>query len=180
MIIEKTDIPDLLLIKPKVYKDERGYFFENYSQNMFHANGITDVFVQENQSMSHKGVLRGLHFQAPPFAQSKLIRVIRGAVLDVVVDIRKNSSYYGKSYCIELNENNNWMLYIPEGFAHGFLTLEDHTIFVYKCGNYYHKPSEGGIMWNDPDLNIEWKITAPILSEKDKNNMLFRDFISPF
>ncbi|MFN4121996.1 MAG: dTDP-4-dehydrorhamnose 3,5-epimerase [Flavobacteriales bacterium] len=180
MIVELTDITGLLLIKPKVFEDERGYFFENYSKKAFHDAGIKDDFVQENQSLSQKGVLRGLHFQAPPFAQSKLIRVIRGSVFDVVVDIRSNSAHYGQSFCVELNETNKWMLYVPEGFAHGFLTLEDNTIFAYKCGNYYQKDSEGGIMWNDDELAISWGVDNPILSEKDKNNIVFSKFKSPF
>ena len=137
-------------------------------------------FVQDNQSLSQKGVLRGLHFQAPPYAQAKLVRVISGAVLDVVVDIRKNSPTYGKHFDIELNAENKIMFFIPAGFAHGFATLADQTLFAYKCSNYYNKNSEGTILWNDPDLNINWNIENPLLSEKDLTGKSLRDFVSPF
>jgi dTDP-4-dehydrorhamnose 3,5-epimerase len=180
MEIIKTEIPDLLIIQPKVFEDERGYFFESYSKKLFEENGINAEFVQDNQSLSHTGVLRGLHFQNPPFAQGKLVRAIKGAILDVAVDIRKNSPAYGKHLSIELNESNKTMLWIPEGFAHGFLTLADHTIFSYKCTNLYNKASEGSIYWNDPDLAINWMIKDPILSEKDKAPNPFRDFKSMF
>jgi len=180
MKIIETPLKGLYIIEPKVFKDERGYFYESYNQKMFQNAGITDIFVQDNQSLSQKNVIRGLHFQSPPYAQAKLVRVIRGAVLDVVVDIRKNSPTYGKHYAIELSEENFLMLYIPIGFAHGFATLEDNTIFAYKCSNFYNKESEDTILWNDPDLNINWNIQNPILSEKDKKGKLFRDFISPF
>jgi dTDP-4-dehydrorhamnose 3,5-epimerase len=180
MKIIETPLKGLYVIKPKVFKDERGYFYESYNQKMFQNAGITDIFVQDNQSFSQKNVVRGLHFQSPPFAQAKLVRVIKGAVLDVVVDIRKNSPTYGKHYAIELTEENFLMLYVPVGFAHGFATLEDNTIFAYKCSNFYNKESENTILWNDPDLNINWNFKNPILSEKDKNGKLFRDFISPF
>jgi dTDP-4-dehydrorhamnose 3,5-epimerase len=180
MKIIETPLKGLYVIEPKVFKDERGYFYESYNQKMFQNAGITDIFVQDNQSFSQKNVVRGLHFQSPPFAQAKLVRVIKGAVLDVVVDIRKNSPTYGKHYAIELTEENFLMLYIPIGFAHGFATLEDNTIFAYKCSNFYNKEFEDTILWNDPDLNINWNIQNPILSEKDKKGKLFRDFISPF
>jgi dTDP-4-dehydrorhamnose 3,5-epimerase len=180
MKIIETPLKGLYVIEPKVFKDERGYFYESYNQKIFQNAGITDIFVQDNQSLSQKNVVRGLHFQSPPFAQAKLVRVIKGAVLDVVVDIRKNSPTYGKHYAIELTEENFLMLYIPIGFAHGFATLEDNTIFAYKCSNFYNKESEDTILWNDPDLNINWNFKNPILSEKDKNGKLFRDFISPF
>lgn len=180
MNITETPIKGLIIIEPKVFKDERGYFYESFNQKIFDALGIKETFVQDNQSLSQKNVVRGLHFQNPPYAQAKLVRVIKGAVLDVVVDIRKNSSTYGKSFSIELTENNFLMLYIPVGFAHGFATLEDHTIFSYKCSNYYNKNSEDTILWNDKDLNIDWKIQHPILSEKDKNGKAFRDFVSLF
>ena len=137
-------------------------------------------FVQDNESMSSKGVLRGLHFQNSPYSQGKLIRVIKGEVLDVAVDLRKNSATYGKYYKLLMNEDNKLMFYIPEGFAHGFLTLKDDTVFSYKCTNFYNKQSEGGIMWNDTTLNIDWNIKNPIISEKDKNNISFADFNSPF
>lgn len=180
MEIEHLFIPGLKLIHPRVFEDARGYFYESYNYNRFCEGGITEHFVQDNQSLSQAGVLRGMHFQVGEFAQSKLVRVIKGSVLDVAVDIRKGSPTYGKHYAIELNEKNKLMLYVPVGIAHGFLTLEDETIFSYKCGNFYHKPSEQGIMWDDPDLNIQWNIADPLLSEKDKENLQFRDFDSPF
>jgi dTDP-4-dehydrorhamnose 3,5-epimerase len=180
MEIIRFDLPNLILIKPTVFEDSRGYFYESYSKSKFQEIGIIDDFVQSNQSLSQSGVLRGLHFQLPPFAQSKLVRVIKGSVLDVVVDIRKNSPTYGKHVSTVLNEQNKHLLYIPVGFAHGFLTLENETIFSYKCGNVYNKAYESGIMWNDIDLNINWNIEAPVLSEKDKINVAFSDFNSPF
>lgn len=180
MEIIRTELNGLLLIKPKVFEDNRGYFFEPYNKKVFENAGVKTDFVQDNQSLSGKNVLRGLHFQAPPFAQGKLVRVISGAVVDVAVDIRKNSPTYGKHYSVELNESNKWMLYLPEGFAHGFVTLTDNTIFAYKCTNYYNKESEGCVLWNDPDLNIQWGISYPILSEKDTIGQQFKNFISPF
>jgi dTDP-4-dehydrorhamnose 3,5-epimerase len=180
MKFELLEIPDLILIHPRVYEDERGYFFESFNKNNFTEAGITEEFVQDNQSLSQPGVLRGLHFQTGAFAQSKLVRVIKGAVLDVAVDIRKGSPTYGKHFSVELNETNKLMLYIPIGFAHGFLTLAEDTIFSYKCGNVYNKASENGIMWDDPDLNIYWNILNPILSDKDKTNENFTSFKSPF
>lgn len=180
MRIELLPIEGLALIHPRVFEDDRGYFFESYSRKEFEAAGIVDDFVQSNQSLSQKNVLRGLHFQVPPFAQSKLVRVIKGSVLDVAVDIRKGSPTYGRHYSTVLSEQNKLMFYIPVGFAHGFLTLEDDTIFSYKCGNYYSKPCEQGIAWDDPQVAIEWNATNPILSEKDRNNQAFADFQSPF
>ena len=180
MQITTTPIPDLLIVQPKVFEDARGYFYESYSKSLFEIHGIKEDFVQDNQSLSQAGVLRGLHFQNPPYAQGKLVRVIKGAILDVAVDIRKNSPTYGKHFLIELNEKNKTMLWIPAGFAHGFLTLEDDTIFSYKCTNYYNKASEGCIMWNDKDLEINWNIENPTLSEKDKLGTPFREFESHF
>ena len=180
MKLIETPIKDLFVIQPKVFEDERGYFFESFQNKIFTDAGIHVNFVQDNQSLSQKGVLRGLHFQAPPFAQGKLVRVIKGAVLDVVVDIRKNSKTYGQTFTIELNEKNKSMLWIPEGFAHGFSTLENNTIFFYKCTNYYSKASEGCVLWNDLTLNIDWKIENPLLSEKDKIGTPFNNFVSPF
>lgn len=180
MIFEKTPIEGLLIIKPTVFEDERGHFFESYKKQLFHENGIDVQFVQDNQSLSQKNVLRGLHFQQPPFAQAKLIRVIKGAVIDVAVDIRKNSPTYGKHCLIELSEYNKILFYIPAGFAHGFLTLEDNTIFTYKCSNYFNKQSEGALLWNDEQLAINWDVNNPILSEKDKMSVAFADFVSPF
>lgn len=180
MQIIKTEISGLFIIQPRIFEDSRGYFFESYNKKAFVENGINVDFVQDNQSLSHKGVLRGLHFQAPPFAQGKLLSVTKGAVLDVAVDFRKNSPTYGKHVALELTEKNKTMFWIPEGFAHGFLTLEDNTIFTYKCTNFYNKASETCIIWNDPQIGIDWGITNPILSEKDKEGVLFNSFISPF
>ncbi|MCF8302205.1 MAG: dTDP-4-dehydrorhamnose 3,5-epimerase [Bacteroidales bacterium] len=180
MKITPSSIPDVLIIEPRVFEDSRGYFFEAYNQEKFYEQGLNMEFVQDNESKSQKGVLRGLHFQKPPFAQGKLIRVIKGAVLDVAVDIRKESPFYGKWITEILSEQNKRMVYIPEGFAHGFLTLEDETIFFYKCTQFYNKESEGSIRWNDPDLDIRWDFPDPVLSEKDKNAPLFKDFDSPF
>lgn len=180
MNFEKNSISGLCVITPRVFDDPRGYFFESYSKKSFVDAGITDDFVQSNQSLSQKGVLRGLHFQTPPHAQSKLVRVIQGSVLDVAVDVRKNSPTYGQHFSIVLSAENKKMFYVPVGFAHGFLTLEDNTIFSYKCGNYYNKASEQGILWNDTSLNIDWGIIDPILSEKDLVNSRFLDFDSPF
>ena len=180
MEIIKTQIPGLLKIKPDVFEDERGYFFESYNREKFVQAGINYKFVQDNESKSQKGVLRGLHFQNPPHAQGKLVRVMKGAVLDVAVDIRKNSPTYGKWASIELSESNKMMYWIPPGFAHGFVTLENNTVFFYKCTNVYNKQSEGSIRWNDPDLNIDWKTKNPVLSEKDKIAPFFKDFESKF
>jgi len=180
MKIIETPLKGLLIIEPQVFKDERGYFYESYNQEKFFKAGIRDVFVQDNQSLSQKNVVRGLHFQHPPYAQAKLVRVIKGSVYDVVVDIRKDSPTYGQSFGIELTEENFLMLYVPIGFAHGFATLQDNTIFAYKCSAFYNKTSEDTILWNDPTLNIDWKVQNPILSEKDKRGKLFQHFQSPF
>ncbi|MBN8695942.1 MAG: dTDP-4-dehydrorhamnose 3,5-epimerase [Bacteroidetes bacterium] len=180
MEITKTPLEGLLIIQPKVFEDDRGHFFESYNKNVFLQNGINVDFVQDNQSLSQAGVLRGLHFQNPPFAQGKLVRVIKGSVLDIAVDIRKNSKTYGEHFAITLNEQNKTQFWIPEGFAHGFLTLENNTIFSYKCTNYYNKASEGCILWNDSDLHIDWNINNPILSEKDKAGEIFKNFNSQF
>lgn len=180
MQVIKTPINDLLILLPTVFEDPRGYFFESYNKQLFLNNKIDVEFVQDNQSLSQTGVLRGLHFQNPPYAQGKLVRVIKGAVLDIAVDIRKNSTTYGKHFSIELNEKNKTMLWIPVGFAHGFLTTENDTIFSYKCTNFYHKQSEDTIYWNDADIGINWGIKNPTLSEKDKTGKKFKDFTSPF
>jgi dTDP-4-dehydrorhamnose 3,5-epimerase len=180
MTIEHTSIEGLRIITPKVFEDERGYFFESYNAKIFQENGIHTHFVQDNQSLSQKNVLRGLHFQNPPYAQGKLVRVIKGSVLDVVVDIRKESPTYGKHFAIEISEKNKKQLWIPVGFAHGFLTLEDNTIFSYKCTNYYHKESEGSVLWNDSSLRIDWGIQNPILSAKDITATPFDQFESLF
>jgi len=170
----------LYLIKPKVFEDHRGHFFESFREDVLKNLGVITNFVQDNQSLSQKGILRGLHFQAHPFPQGKLVRVIKGAVLDVALDIRKDSDTYGKFVCVELTEKNRNMLYIPPGFAHGFLTLEDNTIFAYKCTEYYHPEVEGGVLWNSPELNIPWNIENPVLSAKDIDLPSFSEFISPF
>jgi len=180
MQIIETPIKDLLVIQPLVFRDERGYFFESFNHSRFLCYGLDLHFVQDNESKSQKGVLRGLHFQAPPYSQGKLVRVIKGSVMDVAVDIRKDSPTYGKHFDLVLTEENKTMLWIPPGFAHGFVTLEDDTIFSYKCTNLYNKESEGSIRWNDEKLNINWGIDDPILSEKDKVSPLFNEFVSPF
>lgn len=180
MKVISEEIPGLKLIQPNVFEDPRGYFYESYNAKQLADIGIENQFVQDNQSLSHKGVLRGLHFQAPPMGQGKLVRVVKGSVYDVAVDIRKNSPTYGQHYGVELNETNKLLFWVPAGFAHGFCTLEDHTIFSYKCTEYYDPKSEAGIMWNDSDLGIDWNIESPILSGKDENNTLFSSFNSPF
>lgn len=168
MEISNTPIEGLKIVEPKVWGDARGYFFESYSEAAFKAAGLPTDFVQDNQSLSAKGILRGLHYQKPPYAQGKLVRVIKGAVLDVVVDLRASSPTYGQHFAIELNEDNKTMFWIPPGFAHGFLTLADDTIFVYKVTGLYNKESEGGLLWNDPALVINWGIENPLLSDKDR------------
>ncbi|HIA10849.1 MAG TPA: dTDP-4-dehydrorhamnose 3,5-epimerase [Flavobacteriales bacterium] len=180
MHVETTKINDLLIIHPDVYEDDRGYFFESYNRRSFADINLEIDFVQDNESLSQINVLRGLHFQDPPHTQAKLIRVIQGSILDVAVDIRRNSSTYGKNFTIELSAKNRKMFFLPKGFAHGFLTLEDDTIFAYKCSTYYQKQSERTILWNDPVLNIEWGIDNPILSNKDQEGQLFHSFKSSF
>jgi len=180
MEIIETKIEGLLIIKPQVFNDERGYFFESFNEDKFKDLGLASAFVQDNESKSQKNVLRGLHFQKPPFAQGKLVRVIKGSVLDVAVDLRPDSPTYGQWEAVELTEENKLMYWIPPGFAHGFVTLEDDTIFSYKCTNVYNKESEGSIQWNDADLCIDWKIENPILSEKDLVSPGFDGFVSPF
>ena len=179
MILEQTDINDVILITPRVYKDERGYFMESYNQKKVDKL-IKDKFVQDNESLSNKNVLRGLHLQVPPYAQAKLIRVIKGSILDVAVDLRRSSSTYGKHFKHILSGENKKQLYIPKGFAHGFLSLEDGTILNYKCSNYYYADSESSIAWNDPDLSIDWGILDPILAEKDRLAENFATFENPF
>jgi dTDP-4-dehydrorhamnose 3,5-epimerase len=180
MEIIETKLKGVRVIKPRVFEDARGYFLESYNRNVFAEAGLNMDFVQDNQSLSQKGVLRGLHFQNQPYAQGKLVRVITGAVLDVAVDIRKNSPTYGQWFGLELTEKNKWMMYIPEGFAHGFATLEDNTVFSYKCTNFYNKASEDCILWNDPDLAINWHLKDPLLSEKDLQGKKMKDFVSLF
>ncbi|MGB0431403.1 MAG: dTDP-4-dehydrorhamnose 3,5-epimerase [Bacteroidia bacterium] len=180
MKIVATEIPDVKLIIPTVYKDHRGYFMESYRESALKDLGININFVQDNQSLSGKGILRGLHFQAPPFSQAKLVKVVQGAVLDVAVDIRANSPTYGQHVKQLLSTKNMHQLLIPKGFAHGFVTLEEDTVFQYKCGNYYNKESEGSIYWNDSQLNIDWGVKDPIISEKDEEAPKFNDFVTPF
>ena len=182
MKFTETKIKDLFLIEPKLWRDDRGYFYESYSKKAFEEAGIYADFVQDNQSLSEKGALRGLHAQKDPSAQGKLVRVIKGRVLDVAVDIRKNSPTYGEHVIAELSGENHKMFWVPPGFLHGFVTLEDDTIFTYKVTNLYDKSSEIGVIWNDKDLGIDWGIAASevILSDKDKELQGFRDFVSPF
>ena len=179
MILEKTNIEDIILLTPRVYEDDRGYFMESYNQKKVEIL-IKDRFVQDNESESHKNVLRGLHFQLPPHAQSKLIRVIKGSILDIAVDLRKDSSTYGKHFKHILSGENKKQLYIPIGFAHGFLSLEDNTILNYKCSDYYNANAEASILWNDPDLAIDWGVDNPILAEKDQLAENFVTFENPF
>lgn len=162
----KTKLAGVIEIIPRIFEDDRGYFYETYNIEKFRENGIPVDFLQDNQSFSTKGVVRGLHFQRAPFGQGKLVRVIQGAVLDVVVDIRPDSPTYGQYDSFLLTAENKKMVYLPEGFAHGFSTLED-AIFSYKCTNVYDKASEGGILYNDPDLNIDWQVSDPVVSDKD-------------
>lgn len=180
MDIIETRLKGVLLIKPRVFEDARGYFFESYNAGAFRKAGLDLDFVQDNQSLSQKGVLRGLHFQNPPYAQGKLVRVIAGSVFDVAVDIRKGSPTYGQWFGQELNEKNKWMMYIPEGFAHGFATLENNTIFAYKCTNFYNKEAEDCLLWNDGDIGIDWGIKNPLLSEKDLQGKKLKDLKSQF
>lgn len=177
MKVIETDIEGVVIIEPKVFADERGYFFESFSQKEFEEKVCKTTFVQDNESKSTYGVLRGLHFQMMPYAQSKLVRVVKGSVLDIAVDIRKGSPTFGKHIAAELSEENKLQFFVPRGFAHGFVVLSDEAIFQYKCDNYYAPQSEGGIMWNDPDLNIDWQIPVEdiILSGKDKNNPLLSE-----
>jgi dTDP-4-dehydrorhamnose 3,5-epimerase len=170
MPFETTDIPGVLVFEPRVFEDSRGYFFESYNENVFKEQGIDFRFVQDNQSSSMYGVIRGLHYQLLPYAQAKLVRVLQGKILDVAVDIRKGSPYYGKSFCIELSAENKKQLFIPTGFAHGFSVLSEKAEVFYKCDALYNKESDAGICFNDPSLNINWKIPADkiIVSNKDK------------
>lgn len=167
MVFENLGLSGLVLITPKVFHDSRGFFFESYNHTEFKNHKLNVEFLQDNQSVSHKNTIRGLHFQNPPFEQGKLVRVITGMALDVVVDIRKKSPTYGKHYSIILKGNDNKMLWIPPGFAHGFATLEDNTVFFYKCTAMYNKESESGIKYDDPQLGINWGIENPVLSGKD-------------
>ena len=172
----------MIIIEPRIFKDDRGYFFESFSQREFEEKVCKTTFVQDNESKSSYGVLRGLHFQKPPFAQSKLVRVIKGAVLDVAVDIRKGSPTFGQYVSVELTGENHRQFFIPRGFAHGFSVLSEEVIFQYKCDNFYSPQSEGAIAWNDPDLNIDWRIPAEkvVLSEKDSKHPRLKDWQNMF
>jgi len=182
MQVERFEIEGLLLIKPRVFEDKRGYFFESFNKQEFLRHAALDLdFVQDNESMSDAGVLRGLHLQAPPYEQGKLVRVVQGKVQDVAVDIRKNSPTYGQYHSVILSGENKHQFYVPPGFAHGFAVLENKTLFCYKCTGYYNKESELSIKWNDEDIKIDWGIKNPVLSEKDaKNSVSLSSFKSPF
>ena len=180
MKISKTFIEDLLIIEPQLFKDDRGFFYESYNKKNLDKI-IQIAFVQDNESKSDKGVVRGLHFQKPPYAQTKLVRCICGKILDVAVDLRKNSKTYGKSFSIELSSKNNKQLLVPKGFAHGFQVLSNEAIVNYKVDKYYNPDSDLGIIWNDKDLSIDWKLNIePFLSNKDLKLMSFKDLKSPF
>lgn len=183
MDIIKTDIEGVLIIKPRIFEDSRGYFFESFNKKNFEELiGTTVDFVQDNESKSSKGVMRGLHFQKPPFAQAKLVRCVRGRVLDVAVDIRKGSPTYGRHVAVELTGDNHLQFFIPRGFAHGFAVLSDEALFQYKCDNYYAPQADGGISIEDKSLGIDWRMPTSdvLLSEKDKHHPLLKDFDSPF
>jgi dTDP-4-dehydrorhamnose 3,5-epimerase len=182
MPFTETGFKGLLIFEPKVFEDSRGYFFESFSKRTFAEAGINSEFVQDNESKSQYGVLRGLHYQLPPFAQAKLVRVVEGSVLDVVVDIRQGSPTFGKHFAIEISAENKRQLYIPHGFAHGFAVLSATCIFQYKCDNYYAKDSEGGILYNDPSLGIDWKIDLEkaVVSDKDKGLPLLANCVNTF
>ena len=180
MKIIKTFIDDLFVIKPKLYSDTRGIFFESYSKKIL-DDKININFIQDNESISYLGVIRGLHFQVPPYAQTKLVRCIFGKILDVALDLRKNSKTYGKHFLVKLSSKNNKQILIPKGFAHGFQVLSDSAIVTYKVDNYYNPESDSGLFWNDKDLSIEWdKTLKPIISKKDSKLNSFRNFNSPF
>lgn len=174
-LISEAGISGVLEIHPKIFEDSRGYFFESYREDWLVSRGITHGWIQDNQSFSQKGTVRGLHFQQGSFAQAKLVRVIQGKVKDVVVDLRKGSPTFGETYSVILDAHKHNLLYVPVGFAHGFSVLED-AVFAYKCSNYYHRESEGGILWNDPVLGIDWEVDYPLLSEKDQDWPTLNEF----
>ena len=182
MNIIQTPIEGLLVIEPRVFKDARGYFIETYNEQRYREAGIDAVFVQDNQSCSSYGVVRGLHFQLPPYSQAKLVTCTLGRVLDVAVDLRKDSKTYGQWFATELSEDNHRQFFIPRGFAHGFSVLSEKAVFAYKCDNLYHPEAEGGLLLSDPTLNIDWQVPADkrIISEKDTKHPLFSEFSSPF
>ena len=183
MQVIPTPIEGVFIIEPRVFGDARGYFFESFSARDFACEtGIEVSFVQDNESFSRYGVLRGLHFQIPPHAQSKLVRVVQGAVLDIAVDLRSGSPTYGQHVAVELTAENHRQFFMPKGFAHGFSVLSPEVIFQYKCDEFYHPESEGALAWDDPDLAIDWRLPADkvLLSEKDRHHPSFRSFVSPF
>jgi len=177
--IKQTSLPGLLEIFPRIFPDSRGYFFESFRQDWLDQLGVHESWVQDNQSFSQKGTVRGIHFQRGAHAQAKLVRVIAGKVLDVAVDLRKGSPSFGQVYSTILDTEKNNLLYIPAGFGHGFSVLED-AVFVYKCSNYYHKDSEGGVRWSDPTLGIDWQVSEPIVSEKDQILPTLAEFVVAF
>lgn len=182
MNVIKTPIEGLLIIEPRVFHDARGYFVETYNEQRYREAGVDAIFVQDNQSCSTYGVVRGLHFQKPPYTQAKLVSCTKGRVLDVAVDLRKESPTYGKWYAVELSEENHRQFYIPRGFAHGFSVLSEQAVFTYKCDNLYHPEAEGGLLLSDPDVAIDWQVPEDkrVISEKDTKHPLFKDLISPF
>ncbi len=180
MKVINTELEGVLIIEPNMFFDNRGYFCETYNKTILNIIGQEFEFVQDNESCSKLNVIRGLHFQNPPFEQGKLVRVTHGKVLDIVVDLRKKSKTFAKHISVELSATNNRQLWIPPGFAHGFVSLEDETKLVYKCTKYYNKESEATILWNDRGLNIDWIVNKPIISEKDTMAQTFSDFVSPF
>lgn len=182
MNVIKTPIEGLLIIEPRVFHDARGYFVETYNEQRYREAGVDAAFVQDNQSCSTYGVVRGLHFQKPPYTQAKLVSCTKGRVLDVAVDLRKESPTYGKWYAVELSEVNHRQFYIPRGFAHGFSVLSEQAVFTYKCDNLYHPEAEGGLLLSDPDVAIEWQVPEEmrVISEKDTKHPLFKDLVSPF
>ena len=177
MKVIRTEIPEVVIIEPRIFGDRRGYFFESFSERDFTENVLGVRFVQDNESRSCRGVVRGLHFQLPPHAQGKLVRVVKGRVIDVAVDIRRGSPTFGKYVAVELSEDNHLQLFIPRGFAHGFSVLSEDAVLQYKCDEYYHPESEGALAWDDPDIAVDWKIPAEevILSAKDSGNVRLRD-----
>jgi dTDP-4-dehydrorhamnose 3,5-epimerase len=178
--VEGTGIQGLVVVKPKVFQDPRGFFMETFRSDSFQTLGLPTQFLQDNISKSSKGIVRGLHFQAPPFDQGKLVTAIRGTVLDVVVDIRKDSPSYGETRSFLLTEEDPCFVFVPSGFAHGFSVLSDIALFHYKCTQVYDKASEGGVLWNDPDLNIDWQVDNALVSDKDQELPRFKDLVSPF
>ena len=182
MEVVKTNIEGVVIIEPRVFEDPRGYFFESFSQREFEEKVCKTTFIQDNESKSSYGVLRGLHFQKPPYTQSKLVRVIKGNVLDVAVDIRKGSPTFGKYVAVELSGENKRQFFVPRGFAHGFVVLSEEAIFQYKCDNYYAPKNEGAVAWDDAEIGIDWKISFDkiLLSEKDKDGLMLSEIETPF